>query len=110
MIHRHQDRRLIYEDGANRGWELANLERHAVVELAVADLIAPHQVPFAMTFYVVAGTGICEVAGNAQAVARGDVIAVEPGLERSWRNTGKTLLEVLCIRGPALDSTMGDQM
>ena len=100
VVHRYRDRKLIYQQGGNRGFQLGDLGRHALVELDIEDTIDSHAVPFAMTFYVLSGAGVCNVDGKGLTMAPGDVLAVEPRVVRSWRNLGEKPLRVLCVRSP----------
>ncbi|MBT3379148.1 MAG: cupin domain-containing protein [Lentisphaerae bacterium] len=103
MIHPNSAKREIFRQDENVGWELACLAHHDVVELQVKTAIAAHSVPLDMTFYVVSGSGLCEVEGNPTSLGTGDVLAVPPGVERSWTNTGDAPLRLLAIRGHRQD-------
>jgi quercetin dioxygenase-like cupin family protein len=98
MLYKNTDKRLIWEQNGNSGFELAVLDAFTMVELFVQDEIPAHSVPFYMTFYVVNGSGQFVLAGEPVAVEAGDVIRVEPGLSRGWRNTGTEMLKLLALR------------
>ncbi len=95
------DRTEIYRTADARGDALASFEHDTFVELTITGAIEPHAVPLAMRFYVVAGSGICTVDGEALHALAGDVLAVAPGATRGWQSTGEQPLKLLAIRTDA---------
>jgi mannose-6-phosphate isomerase-like protein (cupin superfamily) len=72
---------------------------HASVRGGEASL--RHRMTTVEVYYVLAGTGLMHVAGEAAAVGPGHTVVIPAGAEQWIENTGDHDLEFLCIVDPA---------
>jgi mannose-6-phosphate isomerase-like protein (cupin superfamily) len=98
MLYKYSDKKNIFNDGKNTGYELAHLEHFTVVELLITSNLEAHEVPFEMTFYVIDGTGKCIIENEDTIVQKGDVLEVGSGLSRGWEIINNSPLKLLAIR------------
>lgn len=100
MLHRYEDKKEIYKIDGAVGYEVAQLQTYAIIQLEIETEIPAHAVPLEMTFTVLAGVGLCSIEGEESAtVSYGDVMTVPSGLSRGWKSIGETPLRLLAIRG-----------
>lgn len=99
MLYKFEDKKEIYAIDGVTGYELAQLEKYAIVYLTIEKEIPAHEVPLEMTFTVLDGSGIAIVDKSETTVSKGDVMTVVPNVIRGWRSTGETPLVLLAIRG-----------
>lgn len=98
MLFKHSDKKIIFNENSNTGYELAALEHFTIVELELTGNLAPHKVPFEMTFYVIEGSGKCIVENEEIVIRKGDVLEVASELSRGWNIIDKSSLKLLAIR------------
>ncbi len=100
MLYPFDKKKEIYKIDGAVGYELAQLENYALVQLIIENEIPAHEVPLEMTFMILDGQGDCTVEDNpAVTLKKGDVMTVPLGAKRGWKSTGETPLTLLAIRG-----------
>ncbi len=100
MIHRLKDGETVYDAGGCRGVKLYEAAGNEYVHLQFEPgaEIPAHSLPQAVSFYVLKGTGTCQVSGSDIPAATGDMLECPPGVPRGWRNDSDAPLEVLVIK------------
>ena len=81
-------------------WLLHRFASHEVIRLHLApgQSIEKHRNDWRILFYVLEGQGSLEVEQETFGMTSGQSIAVEAGLERSWKNQGPITLQLLVIK------------
>jgi len=81
-------------------WMLHRFEDHELVRLHLApgESMETHINEWRIIFFVLSGAGSLNVAGKLYELQAEQSIAVKAGLERSWSNTGESVLELLAIK------------
>jgi quercetin dioxygenase-like cupin family protein len=68
------------------------------LELAAGKEIPEHKLDMPVTFFVLHGSGTALLEGKHIEAKTGDLLAVDPGANRGWKNTSKEDLSVLVIK------------
>jgi len=76
----------------------------AEARLAPGLTTTPHYHPRTEEiYYILEGTGLLRIAGEARDVGPGDAIAIPPGSAHQITNTGRELLRFLCCCAPGYE-------
>ena len=81
-------------------WALAKISGTELVEfhLDSGESIPEHTNPVNVVFYILKGVGILSLEEESFELQEGDSYAVKKDLQREWKNTGKSALQVLVIK------------
>jgi len=81
-------------------WLMYSFENHEIIRLDLkpGDSIDNHVNEWRIVFYILEGEGILNVEGNDFHLSSNQTIAVEAGLNRYWKNTGRDTLQLLVIK------------
>lgn len=81
-------------------WMMFRFDNHEVIRLDLepGDAMENHTNEWRIVFYVVAGEGTLNITSTDHILVTGQAIAVKPGLERFWKNSGTEKLELLVIK------------
>ena len=84
-------------------WMLFSFPDHEVIRLHLnpGAMIEKHRNDWRIIFHVLAGEGELEVEDKCFYLSAQKSIAVKAGLDRSWKNTGKEVMELLVIKSKA---------
>lgn len=89
---------LAYRNSCIRRQSLAE------ARIAVGGSTTPHRHPETEEiYYILEGTGEMRIGDERQEVHPGDAIAIPPGASHELRNTGNTVLKLLCCCVPAYE-------
>jgi quercetin dioxygenase-like cupin family protein len=100
MKYRLQDGVTVYDSGGCRGVKLYETAGNEYVHLTLdpGAEIPVHSLPLAVSFYVLNGSGTCQVSGNDLAAVSGEMLECPPDAPRGWRNDSSVPLELLVIK------------
>lgn len=78
-------------------WMIYKFENHEVIRLDLepGESIDNHTNDWRIIFYLIQGDGVLNIQGRDHQVTTNQFIAVEPGVERYWTNTGENTLKLL---------------
>ncbi|MCK4664033.1 MAG: cupin domain-containing protein [Bacteroidales bacterium] len=68
------------------------------LHLKPGELLAKHNNPFDVIFYVLAGQGILKIENEKKIIRANSCIEVKSGLQRSWENNSNDSLMILVIK------------
>jgi len=89
---------LAYRNSCIRRQSLAE------ARLAVGGSTTRHRHPSTEEiYYILEGTGEMQIDDESRQVGPGDAIAIPPGASHELRNTGQTVLKLLCCCVPAYE-------
>lgn len=105
MIHSAETAPVIFNQDGVVGHSLARVDGVEYIHLMLAPgaALPRHALPFAIEFYVVAGEGVILVTDGELPVTRWQLVRVEAGAPRGWRNTGTEELVLLGIKHVATE-------
>ena len=91
---------VIFDQDGVVGRRLAKVSDLEYLHIALAPgaSVPRHALPFAIEFYVVAGEGAYLHAEGEDLMVGGQLVAVEAGAPRGWRNTGEEELVLLGVK------------
>lgn len=100
MIYKTENSEVIFKTPDAAGRKLAVIHENEFVRLSIdpGTVIPAHVLNLHVTFYVINGRGTLQLNSNVHEVAAGDLISVDPGMEREWTNAGEEKLELLVIK------------
>jgi len=81
-------------------WKLQSDDRTEVIQLHLPPGAeqASHLNPVPVIFYLLEGSGILTVRNQEIEVAAGDLVQVEQGIMRSWKNKSDGILKLLVLK------------
>ena len=84
----------------HNAWLLQEDDYLTVIRLDIDEehTLEAHINPEKVVFYVLDGKGACNVDRENYILEKGDMIEVAAGRERSWRNLGSQVLELMVIK------------
>lgn len=100
MTYRLKDGETVYDADGCRGVKLYEAAGNEYVHLRFEPgaEIPAHSLPLAVSFYVLKGTGTCQVSGSDIPAVAGEMLECPPDAPRSWKNDSDTPLEILVIK------------
>jgi len=81
-------------------WLMYQFDNHEIIRLNLdpGEGIDNHVNDWRIVFYVLEGDGCLNVEGADHQLSSNQTIAVEAGLNRYWKNTGRGTLRLLVIK------------
>jgi len=81
-------------------WMLYRFDNHELIQLHLSpgESMEKHINEWRIVFFVIRGSGLLDVEGTEYKLEEEQSIAVKPGLERFWKNSGEGNLELLAIK------------
>ncbi len=73
----------------------------AVARLAPGERSQAHRLKTSEVYYLVRGSGVMHIGGEAAQVASGDAVYIPPGSVQWLENSGKADIEFVCVVDPA---------
>jgi quercetin dioxygenase-like cupin family protein len=100
MIYRDSSGTVILDEGGVTGRRIHQQNGCEYVQLTVqpGSVVAPHSLPFPVTFYVSAGAALLRLGDARYEVGKGDLLEVEADVSREWQNIGAEALSLLVIK------------
>lgn len=85
---------------AQDAWLFFRFKNHEMIRLHLApgESMENHINEWRLLFFVLRGSGTLDVEGKVFQMETEQSIAVKPGKERCWKNTGEGTLEILAIK------------
>ena len=105
MIHSAASAPVIFDQDGMLGHSLATFGNVEYIQLSLPPgaTLPKHALPFAIEFFVISGTGMALLADREVEVTARQLIRVEAGEPRGWRNTGEEELILLGIKHIAVE-------
>jgi len=96
---------VIFNQDGVLGHSLASVDGLEYIQLTLAPgaVLPRHALPFAIEFYVVAGEGVVLITDGELPVSCRQLVRVEAGAPRGWRNAGTEELVLLGIKHVAAE-------
>lgn len=100
MIRKFTDAETKFQVEGSVGKRLGNANGCEYVHLAIrpGNVIQSHKLDIPVTFYVISGEGEVMLDEKVHQVETGDLIDVEPHVNREWKNIGAKKLELLVVK------------
>ena len=68
------------------------------LEFSPGSSLRPHDMPCKVAFFVIEGTGTFTYGDRVETVHQNEMVHVNPGQQRFWRNRGDIPLKILVIK------------
>ena len=99
-IHRARDGRVIFKNAATCGRLLHSTPycEYVRLDIEAGAVLESHRLPMPVSFYLIDGRAELTTPAGSFHLEKDDLIEIEAGLDRQWRNTGSDRLQLLVIK------------
>ncbi len=99
-LHKYSESHVVYDQNGSTGRLVADAEKADMVHLSLGinAEIEPHSLDQEVTFYIISGCGTLFLDSTEIIISTGDVVEVSAQTQRSWKNDGDSLLEILAVK------------